>query len=490
MPGSLWWQSSTAQLYILYQDPTGAPQWVAAASQPGAAGIADAPGDGTYYGRHNYGWASVAPIASPALTGVPTGPTASVGTSTAQLATTAFVINQVAAAVAGVSNIVVANGLSGGGTGAVNIGISPNGILNASLATMAAHTYKGNNTGSAATPIDVTVAQLMADLGAAPLASPTFTGVPAAPTPAVNTNTTQLATTAFVLGQASGVVPNPDSGAGAVGTSNAYARADHVHPAPSGGGAAVVRSYLAGLTLSTAGASTAFNVAAGIAADRTNTIMMPLPALSKNTGSWAAGNNTGALDVGTIAASTWYHAFVIGNPAGTIFDVLISLSPTAPTMPSGFTYLRRIGSLLTNASSQWWKFFQDGDYFNWDLAATDVNSLQNPGTTAVLRTLTVPTGVRVRAKCSALVQNLGTGGQVSQLYCSDPSITDTAPDNVRQTATAYSNTSLATSSMGGGMFECFTNTSAQIRTRFTYSDANIYFFIGTHGWFDRRGQDL
>ncbi len=35
-----------------------------------------------------------------------------------------------------------------------------------------------------------------------PLASPTFTGVPAAPTAAVDTNTTQIATTAFVLAQA------------------------------------------------------------------------------------------------------------------------------------------------------------------------------------------------------------------------------------------------------------------------------------------------
>lgn len=35
-------------------------------------------------------------------------------------------------------------------------------------------------------------------LGAASLASPTFTGTPAAPTPAIGTNTTQLATTAFV----------------------------------------------------------------------------------------------------------------------------------------------------------------------------------------------------------------------------------------------------------------------------------------------------
>jgi hypothetical protein len=35
--------------------------------------------------------------------------------------------------------------------------------------------------------------------GSATLASPTFTGVPAAPTAAANTNTTQIATTAFVM---------------------------------------------------------------------------------------------------------------------------------------------------------------------------------------------------------------------------------------------------------------------------------------------------
>ena len=45
-------------------------------------------------------------------------------------------------------------------------------------------------------------AAMLTLLGAAPLASPTFTGVPAAPTAAPGTNTTQLATTAFVLANA------------------------------------------------------------------------------------------------------------------------------------------------------------------------------------------------------------------------------------------------------------------------------------------------
>jgi hypothetical protein len=63
----------------------------------------------------------------------------------------------------------------------------------------------------------------------APLASPAFTGVPTAPTAAVDTNTTQAATTAFVLAQASAAAPIID-GIAAVGTSLRYARADHAHP--------------------------------------------------------------------------------------------------------------------------------------------------------------------------------------------------------------------------------------------------------------------
>lgn len=95
-----------------------------------------------------------APLASPSFTGTPLGPTAIAGTSTTQLATTAFVQNAIASS--GVSSF-------NSRTGAVTL------IAN-----------------------DISAA------GGALLASPTFTGVPAAPTAAPATNTTQLATTAFV----------------------------------------------------------------------------------------------------------------------------------------------------------------------------------------------------------------------------------------------------------------------------------------------------
>jgi len=60
------------------------------------------------------------------------------------------------------------------------------------------------------------------------LASPTFTSTPAAPTAAVDTNTTQLATTAFVVAQAGASNPVMN-GTVAVGTSKRYSRQDHVH---------------------------------------------------------------------------------------------------------------------------------------------------------------------------------------------------------------------------------------------------------------------
>lgn len=60
-------------------------------------------------------------------------------------------------------------------------------------------------------------------------ASPTFTGTPLSTTASADTNTTQIATTAFVIGQASSTAPLMD-GVAAVGTSLRYARDNHVHP--------------------------------------------------------------------------------------------------------------------------------------------------------------------------------------------------------------------------------------------------------------------
>lgn len=102
-----------------------------------------------------------APLASPTFTGTPLAPTATAGTNTTQVATTAFVTAAVAAG------------------GAVTSVAGRTGVVVLAVADVS---------------------------GAAPLASPTFTGTPLSTTAAANTNTTQIATTAFVFAERANAV--------------------------------------------------------------------------------------------------------------------------------------------------------------------------------------------------------------------------------------------------------------------------------------------
>lgn len=91
-----------------------------------------------------------------------------------------------------------------------------------------------------------------------------------------------------------------------------------------------LRSHLAGLTLSTAGSSGTFGIAAGAATDSTNTVLMEQSsAITKTTGSWSVGTGNGALDVGTIENSKMYHVFKIKRTDTGVDDALISLAPAA-----------------------------------------------------------------------------------------------------------------------------------------------------------------
>jgi len=158
---------------------------------------------------------------SVALSGVPTAPTAAAGTSSTQIATTAFVN---AAILAG--SVTTFNGRAGAVT------LSGADISGAGGALLASPTFTGTpqaptaapgtNTTQLATTAFVTgalatqaansvtsfngrqgvVTLVTGDItgaGGAPIASPTFTGVPAVPTATAGTSTTQAASTAFVM---------------------------------------------------------------------------------------------------------------------------------------------------------------------------------------------------------------------------------------------------------------------------------------------------
>ena len=125
----------------------------------------------------------VALQSSPAFNGTPTAPTASVGTNTTQLATTAFVSNAIASGTGIVSTF------SAGTTGLTpGTATSGNVVLGGILSVTNGGTGVTTSTGSGSVVLSN---------------NPAFTGAPTAPTATINTNTTQLATTAFVLQQIS-----------------------------------------------------------------------------------------------------------------------------------------------------------------------------------------------------------------------------------------------------------------------------------------------
>jgi hypothetical protein len=141
-------------------------------------------------------------IAAPTFTGVPLAPTAIAGTNTTQLATTAFVtaaVNLKANIASPTFTGVPLAPTAAAGTNTTQIATTAFVLANSTITPDATTTLKG-------------IVKLAGDLGGtadlptvpdlvlkANLASPTFTGVPLAPTAISGTNTTQIATTAFVL---------------------------------------------------------------------------------------------------------------------------------------------------------------------------------------------------------------------------------------------------------------------------------------------------
>ncbi len=140
--------------------------------------------------------------------------------------------------------------------------------------------------------------------------------------------------------------------------------------------------YMNGLLLSNDATTphTKLDVAAGICRDSNNIIDMNLGNYLGQSGIGTANSATvinfavhgaNGLDTGTIAASTFYYIFVIGDSSEKKpVAALASLSATAPTLPFGYDSIRLIGCCLTDASPFILAFYSSGSgsgkYFQWD----------------------------------------------------------------------------------------------------------------------------
>lgn len=122
-----------------------------------------------------------------------------------------------------------------------------------------------------------------------------------------------------------------------------------------------------------------------VVTDGTNYITVA-PNSTCNLGTNGAVN---ALDTGTIAVNSWYYMWVIYN--GTTTGTLASLSSSAPTLPSGYTYKARIGAVQTiNGSATLYGTWQLGRRAQYvvGLAQTTTSVIMASGTAGSITTPT------------------------------------------------------------------------------------------------------
>lgn len=245
------------------------------------------------------------------------------------------------------------------------------------------------------------------------------------------------------------------------------------------------RGSLGGGTLSNnAGdATNDIDIAAGEARDSTNAVNIRWGALTKQLDvAFAAGTNQGGRSADALANGTW-HVYAIRKDSDGTGDVLFDTDAAAPSMPAGYTYFRRIGSIL-RVSAAIVAFIQNGDEFVYSTPpALDQNAV---GTTAnrTLVTVAVPTGVKMGWRGNLQVQGGAIGAQTVLL--TDPACADVAPGN-GVTPLANLQWNGAASQTIAAEVSCRTNTSAQIGVRVAQATDAIR--IVTIGWTDTRGRN-
>lgn len=247
----------------------------------------------------------------------------------------------------------------------------------------------------------------------APLASPTFTGTPTAPTPTTGDNSTRVATTAFVdarglqsagqvLVTATSTLSAAQAGTNIIisgsGISLTFPSTATTYSLSNTGTSAATLVFPSGTDYKTAlqpgetvvlagdgsgfwrvlaegreggmsqgtpiGGFTGLKISALGASNFTATITAGSVVLSSSLSAGGvtftaknvsvspviSGSGANGLDTGTSSVSTWYNVFVIYNPSTSTVAGLFSLSATAPTLPSGYTYFARVGAVRTDSS--------------------------------------------------------------------------------------------------------------------------------------------
>jgi hypothetical protein len=244
------------------------------------------------------------------------------------------------------------------------------------------------------------------------------------------------------------------------------------------------RTYISGLTLANnaVDAVNYIDIAAGEAssddqnaADR-RLIRLASGMTKRLDAAWATGNGNGGLDTGSKAATTAYGVWAILNPTTGVSDVIFTAAST-PTMPSGFTKKRYLGSVQTAAGGALYTFTQIGDYFRRRTLSADIDTT-TLGTTSVNTTMIALPGHSVLVDLNVRVLNTTQGVSV---YIRHPSDTDSVPSFTGQ---PWGSISGPNNVSNISRVSVWSNSSRQIAARASAADTTLQ--ASVLGWRDPR----
>lgn len=228
--------------------------------------------------------------------------------------------------------------------------------------------------------------------------------------------------------------------------------------------ASAVGSFVDGLLLSNNGSNpnTHIDFAVGSVRSGSSFVSNASSFTKRINGTWAPGTGSGSLDAGSVAASSTYFAYALRKDADGTFDVVFSTSATiggvTTTLLSGYTIVKCIGVALTDASSNIRQFVMyPRDEYTFVTPVSDAANV-SISTTSSLLALTVPNGIRAKAKLRFFYTSSAT---TASALLSDPAqgvlVAGLGGDgsNVGSIQVA--------SSFAVGSGEIWTNTAKQIR---------------------------
>jgi hypothetical protein len=178
-------------------------------------------------------------------------------------------------------------------------------------------------------------------------------------------------------------------------------------------------------------------------------------------------------------ANTVYYVFLIRKDSDGSIDALFSLSATAPTMPAGYTYKRKIMSVCTDAAANIRPFTQTEDEVKFKTPVNDYPEAALASTNRIAYALSVPPLMR------AIITDITywSGAATNHYFWIDDANRVDAAASVTNCDAEY----YASATFIARRDEILTNASRQIYARGT--NVGILLHIMTRGWIDDRGRD-